>query len=174
MKLLCSIGTAFLLLTGCASLPEGFSMYPKPLQPDEEIPTNMAVILVGVSGPASISYLQFGHSSMPAINARFPAKANTVVPIAIPVGIKQLSLSSITMGGQASGYSSSGTSYGYIGVHTPKLNIEKPGLYYIATLQTDNPGQYQLVPIPEQLKEFRSKYQGIAGKLEPINFGWPN
>src|SRR4029077_3033363 len=98
----------------------------------------------------------------------------TVVPIAIPVGIRQLSLSSITIGGRASGYTSGGTSYGYIGVHTPKVDIEKPGLYYIATLETNSPGQFQLMPISEQLKEFRSRYQGNAGKLEPINFRWPN
>jgi hypothetical protein len=169
-----SIVAGLLLIAGCGSLPQGFSMHPALLQAGEPVPADMAVILVGVSGPATVDYLQFGHSSMPAINARFPAKGNTIVPIAIPVGIKQLTLSTITLGGRRSGYLQSGMSYGYIAVRTPKLDIEKPGLYYIATLDTNFPGQYQSTPIREQLKAFQATYRATAGKLEPANFKWPD
>jgi hypothetical protein len=92
------------LLAGCASLPQGFSMYPKPLQLEETVPPGMAVILVGISGSASINYLQFTHSSMPAINVKFDAVADDIVAIVIPVGIKQMELNTITVGGHRSGY----------------------------------------------------------------------
>jgi len=58
-------------------------------------------------------------------------------------------------------------------MHTPKLNISRPGLYYVATLDTDHPGQFQMVPLPEQLKQFRADYVGTAERLKTINFKWP-
>ena len=116
---------------------------------------------------------------MPAINVRFPPKGNAIVAVAVPVGLKQLYLNTITLGGREGGYTASGTSFGYIGVRmpngtiTPKLDLNKPGLYYVATLDTNAPGQFQVSPIDAQLQAFRAGFKSAVGNLEPVNFQWP-
>lgn len=149
-------------------------MYPTPLQEGEVIPANMAVILVGVTGTSTVNYLQFTHSAMPAINAKFSEKGNDIIAIAVPVGIKQLSLSTITLGGRQNGYLPSGMSYGYVPVRTGKIDIDKPGIYYIATLNTNAPGQFQVSPISSQIQNFHKAFKASIGNLEPINFQWEN
>lgn len=162
------------VLAGCASMPQGFSMYPTPLQEGEVVPANMAILLVGITGTSTVNYLQFTHSAMPAINAKFSEKGNGIIAIAVPVGIKQLSLSTITLGDSHSGYLSSGMSYGYVPVRTKKMDIDQPGIYYIATLNTNAPGQFQELPISSQMQSFRNGFKSSIGKLEPINFQWTN
>lgn len=157
-----------------AILPDGFTMSLEPLRIGEDIPQNFAAILIGVAGAESVDNLQFHHSAQPSMSAsfmdaRFPALSNTIVAIAIPVGIKQLSIDYITTGRRRAGYRPNDT----VGVHTPKLDIDRPGFYYVATLDTDNPGQFQATPLPEQLKQFRADYVGTVERLKPINFKWP-
>jgi hypothetical protein len=55
----------------CAScsIPANFTMYPDRLTGSETLPADTAIVLVGVTGQAAVNYLQFGHSTMPAINA---------------------------------------------------------------------------------------------------------
>jgi hypothetical protein len=164
---------AFLLVSGCASQPANFSMYPQLLGPSETVLPDMAILLVGVTGPTAVTYLQFVHSSMPAINSRFPPQSGAVLAIAVPVGLKQISLSTITIAGRPGGYLPSGMSYGYIGVRTPKIDLTKPGLYYIGTLDTGNLKAVSETPIPEQLSAFRQSFRATIGELEPVNFQWP-
>lgn len=156
-------------ITPPSMLPDGFVMSPSPLRAGEGIPQNAAVILIGVAGAESVDYLQLRHSAFPGMSTAFPAQPNTIVAIAIPVGIKQLSISDVTIGRRRAGYRPNDT----VEVHTPKLDIDRPGFYYVATLDTDNPGQFQVTPLPEQLKKFRAEYGGTVERLEPINFKWP-
>jgi hypothetical protein len=58
------------LVVACASVPGKFSMYPSAMQSGQSVDDEMAVLLVGNIGPSSINYLQFVHSSLPAINVR--------------------------------------------------------------------------------------------------------
>jgi len=162
-------------ITPPAMLPDGFAMDLKPLRVGEGIPPNFAVILIGVAGAESVDSLGFDHSSRPSMRASFmdarsPAPSNTIVAIAIPVGIKQLSISDITAGRRRAGYRPNDT----VAAHTPKIDIDRPGFYYVATLDTDNLGQFQATPLPEQLKQFRADYVGTVERLKPINFTWPS
>jgi hypothetical protein len=158
------------LITPPALLPDGFDGSPKPLRVGEDIPKSFAVILIGVVGAESVDYLSLNHSTRPGIDTTFPAKSNAIVAISIPVGIKQLSISQVTIGRRRAGYRPNDT----VGVNAPKLNIDQPGLYYIATLDTNNPGQFQKNPRPDQLKQFRANYRYTIGSLDPINFKWPS
>lgn len=162
-------------ITQPAILPDGFAISPKILRVGESIPQNFAVILIGIAGEESVDFINFDHSSQPrmivsVMDARFPAALNTIVAIAIPVGIKQLSIFEITAGRQRLGYRPNDT----VKVNTPKIDIDQPGLYYVATLDTDNPGQFQVTPLPEQLKQFHADYVGTVDGLKPINFQWPS
>ncbi|KFB66113.1 hypothetical protein [Candidatus Accumulibacter vicinus] len=157
-----------------AMLPDGFNLSPRSLSVGEGIPENFAVILIGVTGAESVDFLDFDHSAQPSMSAsfmdaRFPAPSNTIIAIGIPVGIKQLSIHQITSGRRRSGFRPNDT----VGVNTPKLDVDRPGLYYVATLDTDNPGRFQIAPIPEQLIQFRATYVDMAQNLAPINFKWP-
>jgi hypothetical protein len=160
------------LLAGCASLPDGFTMYPKPLSPADGPPANMSILLVGVVGPGAVDYLQFQHSSLPAINARFSPQGDSIVGVPLPVGLKQVALQTITLKGRP-GFYIGGTAYGYIGVHTHKIDLDQPGIYYLATLDTSKPGSYFPTPIPEQLRTFRSQFGSALQDRKPVNFSWP-
>jgi hypothetical protein len=151
-------------------LPDGFDMSPKPLQVREVVPKNFAVILIGINGTGSADYLYLNHSARPGMLSNFPAKSNAVVAIAIPVGFKQLSISQTTVSQSQAGIRTSDT----VGMQTPKLDIDRPGIYYMATLDTNHPGQFQTGPNEEQLKVFRAQYRDTLGNLQPINFEWPS
>nr|WP_295769264.1 hypothetical protein [Rhodoferax sp.] len=157
-------------VTPPAMLPDGFDMAPKPLKVGEAIPKNFAVILMGLAGTESIDYLSLEHSARPGMSTMFPTQSNAVVAIAIPVGIKQLSISYVTIGRRRAGARPNDT----VDVHTPTLDIDRPGIYYVATLDTNHPGQFQASARSEQLKVFRTNYRDTIKGLEPINFEWPS
>ncbi len=165
------ITVVLLALSGCASLPDGFTMYPQPLGQDQKPPEGMAVVLVGVVGPGEVDYMQFNHSSLPAINVRFPPRADSIVAIPMPVGIRDLKLSTITLKGRPGFYLGS-VAAGFTAVHTHRIDLAKPGLYYLATLDTSQPGKYVDKPIPLQLKELRARHTGLQS-IQPVNFAWP-
>ncbi len=150
-------------------------MHPNRLFGSESLPPNTAIVLVGVTGQAMVNYLQFTHSSMPAINARFSEspEGNAIIAVPMPVGIKQLSLQVYTVAGRGAGYLPTGASYGYITVTTPKIDITAPGLYYIATLDVNQPGKYSRSPIADQLSAARVRFATSFTGLEPMNFDWP-
>lgn len=168
------VSVVLLILCGaCGSLPQNFSMNPVPIQANEKIQNGMAIVLVGITGPLGVDYLQFVHSSMPAINVRFPARGNEIVAVAVPVGLKRVSLQTITIAGRPGFYLPTGMSFGYVGVNTPRIEIDRPGIYYVATLDTATPGKFTEAPLPEQLVRYRQDSKETIGDLEPINFRWP-
>lgn len=134
----------------------------------------MAVVLVGFTGPSAVNYIQFTHSSSPAINARFDGapEANGIVAIPMPVGLKKLSLGVYTRAGSGSGYLPSGASFGYIDVRTPPIDITEPAVYYLATIDTSKPGQYSLQPIESQLTAAKTKFAEQLKVRKTANFTW--
>jgi hypothetical protein len=169
-------GLRFLLVAGlalfissCATVP-GFEMYPTPLTPTQKVASNQAIILVGSSGPGGVSYVQFLHSGMPAINVRQPFSSE-ILAVPMTVGIKQLKVHVYTATGQGSGYIGS-MSFGYNTVKSVPVDIDRPGIYYLGTIQ---PAHRQVVPDPDsaQLSQLREKYKASFEGLEPVNFRWP-
>ena len=99
-----AVASALLPLVACAGVPGKFSMYPSAIEAGQNVDDQMAVLLVGNAGPETINYLQFGHSSLPAINARgIDLPPNGIVAIPVPVGITSLSLEDYTVSGRGSG-----------------------------------------------------------------------
>lgn len=165
---------AVIALAGCTALPPKFSMHPTPLTVGEIPDQDMAILLVGVTGPAAVDYLQFTHASMPAINVRFSGVADGVVAVAVPVGLSEISLNSITLRGRPGFYLPTGMATGFIAINTPRVDIKKPGIYYVATIDTSNPRQYSLVPIAKQLNVAKQVYEKAFASRETVNFSWPN
>jgi hypothetical protein len=167
------VSTLLSLVVACASAPGKFSMYPSAIQAGQSVDDEMAVLLVGNVGPDSINYLQFVHSSLPAINVRgIDVPPNSIVAVPVPVGISSLSLEDYTVSGRGSGYLPNGMAIGYIPVHTPRIDISSRGLYYIATIHAGSSERYTTHPDPAMLMQFRKTHPQLAS-LKPIDFTWP-
>jgi hypothetical protein len=161
------------LVVACASTPGKFSMYPSAMQAGQSVDDDMAVLLVGNAGPEGINYLQFVHSSLPAINVRgIDVPPNSIVAVPVPVGISSLSLGDYTVSGRGGGYLPNGMAIGYISVDTPGIDISSRGLYYIATIHAGSSERYTAHPDPATLTQFRKTHPQLAS-LKPINFSWP-
>jgi hypothetical protein len=163
--------TSLFLLVAC-STSHLSTMYTQPVG-SNSVENSMAVVLVGNAGPETINYLQFTHSLMPAINARdINLPPNGVIAIPVPIGTKGLSLAVYTATGQPGGYLPSGTSYGYVPVRTPKVDINSRGLYFIATVLPGRRENFDPNPNPSALARLRSAEPQLAD-LTPVNFTWP-
>jgi hypothetical protein len=160
------------LLAACGGLPDKFSMYPETVHEGGSVDIQMAVLLVGNAGPSHINYLQFDHSSLPAINVRgIDLPPNGIVAVPVPVGISGLSLEDYTVSERAAGYLSNGIAFGYIPVHTPRVDLSARGLYYIATIHPGSSEKFSVNPDPAMLVQFKRKHPELAN-LKPINFNW--
>jgi hypothetical protein len=130
------------------------------------------VVLVGNGGSEAINYLQFTHSSMPAINARgIVLPPGGIVAVPIPVGTKSLTLSNYTTSGRPGGYLPNGMGYGYVPVRTPPIDISARGSYYVATIFPGVQKSFEVKPTPSMLSKFRNAFRKIAS-LKPMNFSW--
>lgn len=148
-------------------------MYPSVLQTGQSVDDGMAVLLIGNAGPGSINYLQFDHSSPPAINVRgIDVPPNSIAAVPVPVGVSSLSLEDYTVSGRGGSYLPNGMSIGYIPVHTPGIDISSPGMYYIATIHAGLSARYSVRPDPAMLMQFRKTHPQLAS-LKTINFSWP-
>jgi hypothetical protein len=148
-------------------LPDDFKWRPMHLRIGKSIPQDFSVILIGVTGAESVDSLLLDHSEGKEIIGLAP-QSNTIVAIAIPAWIKQPRIYSANFILRKKAYY-----LNRVAIRTPKLDIRRPGIYYFATLDTNHPGQFQKNPLPEQLKQFRADYVGMAERLKPINFKWP-
>jgi hypothetical protein len=172
MKVYALIAVVAFALSGCTGTPENFTMYPTPVTRGQVFDSRTAVVLVDISGPAAIDYLQFTHAGLPAINAKFPAQGDSIVAIPIPVGINRLTLSTITIAGRPGFYVGS-TAVGYLPVRTQVIDIDKPGLYFLGTLETSKLGDGSPNPRADQLQRLQQTLGDIFSGLNPINFQWP-
>ena len=147
-------------------------MYPEPLQAGSAIKSDTAIVLVGNGGSEVINYLQFVHSSLPAINASGITLApGGIVAIPIPVGTSGLSLSNYTTSGRPGGYLTNGVAFGYVPVRTAPIDINSPGLYYIATILPDRQPNFEPRPTAVLLAKLRKERPEVSN-LKPINFSW--
>lgn len=165
----------FLALLLCAcSVPANFSMYPARLHGNQQLDNDRAVILVGIAGSGQVNYLQIGHSSVPPMNVKLEndPQGNTIVAIPAPVGLKRVSLGVYTIAGRRAGYTPFGSSFGYIDVHSPGIDLISPGLYYLATIYPASPGKWDTHPPTHLLSRFKEQYPNLSG-LSPINFQMP-
>jgi hypothetical protein len=161
------------LLARCGPLPSNFEMYPQAVTGDRDISEQTAIVLVGNAGPASLGYLQFVHSGMPAINVQnIELRPRGIVAVPVPVGLTALELANYTVSGQAAGYLSSGTSYGYVPVRTPRMDIPAHGVYYVASILPDARPNFSSSPDPAMLTQFKNTHPRIAN-LKALNFTWP-
>lgn len=175
MSLSSRLAVLFLLalLGGCATGLQNFTMYPKELRPQDRLADNMAVVLVGITGPAQASYMRFTHSVMPSLNVEFQPRGDSILAFAVPAGIKNMSLSSYIRSRMRAGYLPNGMSFGYVPVHSDRIDIDKPGIYYFVTVDASQPQSYTKGPVAEQLREVRSRLGQVFANREPVNFSWP-
>jgi hypothetical protein len=159
-------------LAGCAGTPENFSMYPIPVVKGQVLDSRTSVVLVGISGPTAVNYLQFTHSSLPAINVKFSSQADSIVAIPVSVGIRQITLSTITLAGRPGSYVGS-MPVGYVPVRGQAIDINKVGIYYLASLDTSKPNESSSIPRTDQLLRLREELGNTLAGLQPINFQWP-
>lgn len=162
-----------LALALSAGIPTpGFAANPQALLGTEQLAPDMAVVLVGVTGPGQMNYMQFTHASFPSLNLRFDPRGDSIVAFAVPVGTRKLSLSSYTLKGRRAGYAG-GMSFGYIPVHSATIDIDAPGIYFLATVDTSDALRYSAQPLPEQLREVRLRLEKTLDGRATVNFAWP-
>jgi hypothetical protein len=148
------------------------SMYPEPLRAGSAIKADTAVLLVGNGGTETIGYLQFVHNSLPAINAHgISLSPGGIVAIAVPVGTTGLSLSNYTTSGRPGAYLPNGAALGYIPVRTPPIDINSPGLYYVATIFPGQQHNFEIKPTVTLLSQLRRERPEVLD-LKPMNFSW--
>ena len=148
------------------------SMYPEPLPAGSPIKTDTALVLIGNGGSETIGYLQFVHNSLPAINARgISLPPGGVVAVTVPVGTTGLSLSNYTTSGRPGGYLPNGMALGYIPVRTPPIDINSPGLYYVATIFPGQRQNFEIKPTGTLLSQLRKQRPELLD-LKPVNFSW--
>lgn len=172
LSLACAVGS---LLAGCGTLDEVLEDGKPALKPGQTLAPNMAVVLVGIAGQpggGKPNYFNFGHSSWPNLTFKFPGRASGIVAVPVPVGTKQLSLSELTLEGQPIQIVGTYVS-GYKSVKTPAIDIERPGIYYLATLTVWRDIQHAPDPIPLQLQQLKDEMGRTLAGLEPVNFQWP-
>ncbi len=157
----------------CGSVASNFEMHPQAVVEDKTVDSNTAILLVGNAGPASIGYVQFVHSFMPAINVgNIVLPPNGIIAVPVPVGITNMEINCYTIAGRGGGYLPSGMSVGFIPVHTPRMNITAHGVYYVATIVAGEARKFTVTPDPGMLKQFKSTHPQIA-RLTAVNFSWP-
>jgi predicted small secreted protein len=150
------------------------SMYPEPVQAGSAIRNDAAILLVGNGGSETIDYLQFVHSSLPAINARgIRLSPGEVVAIPVPVGTTKLYLSNYTTSRRPGAYLPNGVAFGFVRVDTPSIDINSPGLYYVATIFPGQERNFETRPAGPQLIKLRKERPELA-ELKPVNFSWSN
>lgn len=165
------IVAASFALVGCNTTS---TMYPEPLPVGSAVKPDAAILLVGNGGTEAIGYLQFVHSSLPAINAYgISLSSGGVVAVPVPVGTTGLSLSNYTTSGRPGSYLPNGMAQGYIPVRTPPIDINSPGLYYVATILPGKQPNFETKPTAILLARLRKERPEISN-LKSVNFSWSN
>jgi hypothetical protein len=156
-------GATVLSLAAC-TLPPNFQTNPGPMTADTQLPPDSAVLLVGLTGPRAVTSIQLCHTRIPCINALgITDGKDRIVAIAVPVGINGLYMDKVLLEGSAY----------YREVHTAPIDIDRAGIYFVATIDSLNVSGYSTAPIEGELREVRARLGPAFGKLEPVNFQWP-
>ena len=162
-------------LAGCNTTGDVAStMYPEAVRAGGAVKSDTAIVLVANGGSETINYLQFVHSGFPAINARGISLApDGLVAIPVAVGTTGLELQNYTTTGRPGTYLPNGASMGFVPVHTPKIDLPSPGLYYVATVFPGQQRSFETRPTAVQLAKLRKERPELAA-LKPVNFTWSN
>lgn len=163
------------LLAGCSTFDEFMEGSSPALKPGQTLPPGTAVVLVGIrsqQGGSKPDLYLFNHASLPGFTFRFPPQSDRIVAVPIPVGTKKLKLRELTISGQPISIIGTQT-YGYVPVETRAIDIDRPGIYYLATLTVWRDAKAVPEPIPDQLMRLRAELGSTLLGLEPINFQWP-
>ncbi|MGY4301567.1 hypothetical protein ACVWXN_009662 [Bradyrhizobium sp. i1.4.4] len=162
-------------LAGCNTTGDVAStMYPEAVRAGGAVKSDTAIVLVANGGSETINYLQFVHNGFPAINARGISVApDGFVAIPVAVGTTGLELQNYTTTGRPGTYLPNGASMGFVPVHTPKIDLPAPGLYYVATVFPGQQCSFETRPTAVQLAKLRKERPELAA-LKPVNFTWSN
>ncbi|MFK4519452.1 hypothetical protein ABIF20_006817 [Bradyrhizobium japonicum] len=162
-------------LAGCNTTGDVAStMYPEAVRAGGAVKSDTAIVLVANGGSETINYLQFVHNGFPAINARGISLApDGLVAIPVAVGTMGLELQNYTTTGRPGTYLPNGASMGFVPVHTPKIDLPSPGLYYVATVFPGQQRSFETRPTAVQLAKLRKERPELAA-LKPVNFTWSN
>lgn len=162
-------------LAGCNTTGDVAStMYPEAVRAGGAVKSDTAIVLVANGGSETINYLQFVHNGFPAINARGISLApDGLVAIPVAVGTTGLELQNYTTTGRPGTYLPNGASMGFVPVHTPKIDLPSPGLYYVATVFPGHQRSFETRPTALQLTKLRKERPELAA-LKPVNFTWSN
>jgi hypothetical protein len=158
-------------LASCATQPQ-FTRHPLPLLGHEKPPADMAIVLIGIVGPRKLDYMGLNHFRLPTIRAGFQPTTDAIVAFPIPVGIKGLNVNEFTAAGSRVGNIGS-MSYGYVGVHSNRVDIDTPGIYFLTTVDSSRPESFDKTPLPSQLRDARRRLAVSLEGREPVNFTWP-
>lgn len=99
------IGALLTTLVGCIASYGSVKQDALPI--GRVVPEGYGVVLVAVTGPYSVDYIQLCHSKVGGCqNYRFPPLADDVIALPVALPKSQLELNSYTRAGRASGYAS--------------------------------------------------------------------
>jgi hypothetical protein len=156
-------GAAILWLGAC-SLPPNFQVNPGPMTVDTQLAPDSAVVLVGLTGPHAVTSILLCHTKIPCITVvGITDGKDRMVAVPVAVGIKGLHVDKVLLDGAAY----------YREVHTAPIDIDKAGIYFVATIDSQSVATYSQVPVGSQLREVKDRLGSALGKLEPVNFQWP-
>lgn len=135
-----------------------------------------SVILIDLQGKSAVNYVQLG-GVFPAINLRFEPILDDIVAVVVPSNIKGLEFNCFAYDGRPVGHVQITQYYskeeGYIPVKDTPMDVMKPGIYFMGTLDTDTQ-EFTTSPDADRLALAKRKYKNLFKNLEPINFSWPN
>jgi len=156
-----------LFLTGCVKTD--YQIYKQ----NPTITNNTSIVLLGIKGEQKVNYLQFMSDKMPpALNYKFSPISNNIIALKVNTPQKNYQFGVFTTGN--AGYVTAGSlisSYGYIAVQSKPININKKGVYFFGTLNTDTNTINQEIN-QTFLENAKQKYKSLLKELEPINFNW--
>lgn len=147
-----AIAALCLLLAGCATSLNTYS--------DKRVATNKAVVLIVLDSEIPLvegRNCNFVCTSWYQFNGKRDVMA---FPTSVGSNFKINTL--LTADGRAATFNGD------------KLKIEKPGIYYYASIVGDSSGvRVGPAPTPEALQRARLKYFDMLQGLPPVNFTWP-
>ena len=160
---------ACVLIFGCAT------SYTKPIdQMSAPLKEQDAILLIGVTGNSAVDYIQLCADDLftPCFNYRFEPVSNDVIALPAPTPVKRLNFSVYTTANRGGGYvvmPNFSAPVGYQSVDDEYTSIDRPGVFYYLTLNSDT---REVVQQPDSLFIARAyeKYGAQLDGLPQLNF----
>lgn len=163
-----------LLLSGCAQFG---SPKADPWVPGTAVPLGHGVVLVAVTGPSAVNYMQYCRGNGGCLNYRFPPVANDVIALPVPIPSIDVGMDSITLANRAAGVAPTGgggsVEYGYIAIRDePVFSVTDATVRFHITINTAQGGGYSSAANPAAIKRAAEKYGPSLTSMKPENFTW--